>query len=671
MPTTTLMPLPKQQFLTNIGTPLAGGKVYTFAAGTSTPKDTFTDQAGTVKQKNPVPLNARGEPQAPIYWSGNYRVEVRDSRGLTIYTVDNFNADPADLWGLEGRIEDAIEEGLSFMQLGADSTKRPIVEKLREIEMSITDKGAVEGGIVDAAPALNAAFQALKRNGIACGTIKVPAGRWRVGSLLDWDLVQNPVDAVLGDPAGTYRQFSLICEGTLVFDAGAGIKIQRGYNPKFILKAEGGAAEDALLLMENEVIAPYFEIYGNHYLGTLFKTLGTTVSGAKEGVKSLHGGRIVNQSCGQSLYIAGTSGTGHLDSVWDLTPTKGPELVNCWDFSIAHFENYTSVSRPGGTFKITGGGGHHFGTIALGNRANPYMDIYEAIDIEIANLNLADTNQANLGLVVRGGSVNIGNLTGVGCDRVIVAGNGASVNISNLHAHNSGSAILIDHDAERSGPANAYISVGQFLAKETYGSTIPGGIRSTIFVSPQIMDGWLTIAGGGILTGNLFGNENATIIDVQADEKFWFGPSNFTVYPHNGINSCAVKHGRSLRPAACYFAETVFESTELLVFSQDGRTIRSSSIPSPMVPGEIYTNGTGKALHIFQPVVLSPTGADQATVTAEVDFGAGFLATDIVAIQKGGPVTASGVSFDVPVDARYRIAATNATATTPTYGYTK
>src|SRR5438067_2430464 len=98
MPTTTLMPLPKQQYLSALGAPLAGGRIYTYAAGTNDPKPTYTDAAGTVAQENPIPLNVRGEPNSPIYWNGAYKVEVRDLMGNLVYTVDNFNTDPAGVW---------------------------------------------------------------------------------------------------------------------------------------------------------------------------------------------------------------------------------------------------------------------------------------------------------------------------------------------------------------------------------------------------------------------------------------------------------------------------------------------------------------------------------------------------------------------------------------------
>lgn len=93
---TALMPTPKQQFFGPLGLPLIGGKIFTYAAGTTTPKATYTDKAGTTPQTNPVILNTRGEPNQAIRWAGAYRVVVQDALGNIIYTVDDFES-PADI----------------------------------------------------------------------------------------------------------------------------------------------------------------------------------------------------------------------------------------------------------------------------------------------------------------------------------------------------------------------------------------------------------------------------------------------------------------------------------------------------------------------------------------------------------------------------------------------
>lgn len=89
--TTELMPVPKQQYFDSpSGRPLSGGKLYTYAAGTTTPKATYTDAAGTTPQANPIILNSRGEPDSPIFWSGAYKIALYDSSNNLIYTVDNY-----------------------------------------------------------------------------------------------------------------------------------------------------------------------------------------------------------------------------------------------------------------------------------------------------------------------------------------------------------------------------------------------------------------------------------------------------------------------------------------------------------------------------------------------------------------------------------------------------
>lgn len=85
----SLLPEPKQQFLNDIGVPLFGGKIYTYEAGTLTPKPTYQDKAQTSANTNPVIANARGE--VLMFGSGVYRVILKDSSDNLIYDVDNID----------------------------------------------------------------------------------------------------------------------------------------------------------------------------------------------------------------------------------------------------------------------------------------------------------------------------------------------------------------------------------------------------------------------------------------------------------------------------------------------------------------------------------------------------------------------------------------------------
>lgn len=72
------------------GKPLAGGKVYTYSAGTTTSKATYTTMAGTVANPNPVILDQNGK--AKIFLGdGSYRLQIKDSSDALIDDIDQIS----------------------------------------------------------------------------------------------------------------------------------------------------------------------------------------------------------------------------------------------------------------------------------------------------------------------------------------------------------------------------------------------------------------------------------------------------------------------------------------------------------------------------------------------------------------------------------------------------
>jgi hypothetical protein len=86
----TLTPSPKMQFFTAAGVPLVGGKLYTYASGTSTPLATYTDATGNSANTNPIILDSRGEAGV---WLGpsRYTFVLRDADDNLIWSVDGVN----------------------------------------------------------------------------------------------------------------------------------------------------------------------------------------------------------------------------------------------------------------------------------------------------------------------------------------------------------------------------------------------------------------------------------------------------------------------------------------------------------------------------------------------------------------------------------------------------
>lgn len=88
-----LSPFGQDTQLSNNGLLLAGGKLYWYLAGTTTPATVYQDSAGAVAHTNPIILNSRGEPPAPIWLTTGsaYKCILKDSLDNTIRQIDNIS----------------------------------------------------------------------------------------------------------------------------------------------------------------------------------------------------------------------------------------------------------------------------------------------------------------------------------------------------------------------------------------------------------------------------------------------------------------------------------------------------------------------------------------------------------------------------------------------------
>ena len=80
------------QFFTNTGAVLTGGKLYTYEAGTTTPKATYTTSAGNVAWTNPIVLDSAGRvPTGGEIWLAfaAYKFVLKDANDVLIATYDN------------------------------------------------------------------------------------------------------------------------------------------------------------------------------------------------------------------------------------------------------------------------------------------------------------------------------------------------------------------------------------------------------------------------------------------------------------------------------------------------------------------------------------------------------------------------------------------------------
>ena len=76
--------------------PLAGGLLYTYQAGTTTPLATYTGVDGLIPCANPIVLGVNGIAPTPIWLSStnNYKFVLATSANVTLYTYDNISGIP-------------------------------------------------------------------------------------------------------------------------------------------------------------------------------------------------------------------------------------------------------------------------------------------------------------------------------------------------------------------------------------------------------------------------------------------------------------------------------------------------------------------------------------------------------------------------------------------------
>lgn len=83
-----LPPVLRQRYFDSNGDPLAGGKIYTYQSGTTTPQATYTDSGGLTANANPLILDSAGYATMWLNPELSYKFVLKDSNDVTIWTTD-------------------------------------------------------------------------------------------------------------------------------------------------------------------------------------------------------------------------------------------------------------------------------------------------------------------------------------------------------------------------------------------------------------------------------------------------------------------------------------------------------------------------------------------------------------------------------------------------------
>lgn len=152
--------------------PSDGAKLYFYAFGTSTPKDTYTTSALSTANSNPVEADADG--LFPAIWlSGMYSATLKDKNGVQIWYAPEVLEDTA--------------YSIEYVPPQTGGIVRTVNSKLSDF-VSVKDFGAVGDGVADDTDSINAALLS------GASSVYFPAGTYLVSAASD--IYASPVLSV-------------------------------------------------------------------------------------------------------------------------------------------------------------------------------------------------------------------------------------------------------------------------------------------------------------------------------------------------------------------------------------------------------------------------------------------------------------------------------------------
>lgn len=308
----TLLPNVKQRFFDANGLPLAGGKLYSYAAGTTTPLATYTSATESATNSNPTILDANGEANV---WIGQlaYKFVLKDASDIEQWTVDGVTYLTAESV-TTGKIADGavtndkIADGsISEAKLTA---KNIITQPLTIGSVTSTTPTPVTGTVSFQATGrpvvvqlvgeeLSSVAAALKVATTVDAAVKATIEIWRNGTKIDaqtFGLDRSPATALLGyyNGAGTYSYTSPIACTLLLEGAGGGGGGGGGAgNPNYGSGGGGGGGSSAGPMLPVVVGAG----------DTLNITVGAGGGGGSGGVNNFSGTPGSNGSAGSDTYV--------------------------------------------------------------------------------------------------------------------------------------------------------------------------------------------------------------------------------------------------------------------------------------------------------------------------------------------------------------------------------
>lgn len=156
------------QFFDNNGVILSGGKLFTYAAGTTTNQATYTSSFGSTAHTNPIILDSAGRVPGGEIWlteGVTYKFVLKNSTDVLIGTYDN-------VYGISSLTLPISSSSITYLPAGGGAVATTVQDKLRQW-VSVIDFGADPTGLTESTTAFTNALATSRFVYIPSGTYLV------------------------------------------------------------------------------------------------------------------------------------------------------------------------------------------------------------------------------------------------------------------------------------------------------------------------------------------------------------------------------------------------------------------------------------------------------------------------------------------------------------------
>ena len=131
------MLIPFLHVLDGDGVPIAGAKLYTYEAGTTTPRATYSDRELTSANANPVVADANGLFGAIFLAEDDYKLVLKTSADVLVWTCDNYRPGEEVNATLTLRVKQISASPLDYPEAGVDAVGDGVADESAQVQNAI------------------------------------------------------------------------------------------------------------------------------------------------------------------------------------------------------------------------------------------------------------------------------------------------------------------------------------------------------------------------------------------------------------------------------------------------------------------------------------------------------------------------------------------------------